>query len=63
MTRSDALILREHLTDLKGWIAHWEVDRDCNLIPTKSSLMMAAIHAECALSILARIEAEQKVGA
>ena len=59
MTRSDALILREHLTDLKGWIAHWEVDRECNLVPTKNSLIMATIHADCALSILERIEANQ----
>lgn len=63
MTRSDALILREHLTDLKGWIDHWQSDRSSNLVPTESSLILAKTHAECALSIIDRIEAEQKAPA
>lgn len=60
MTRSDAIILREHLTDLKVWIEHWQTDRFCNLVPTESSLILAKTHAECALNILARIEAQMK---
>lgn len=63
MTRSDALILREHLTDLKVWIEHWQTDLSCNLIPTESSLILAKSHAECALALLERVEAEQKEAA
>lgn len=62
MTRSEALILREHLTDLKGWIEHWQADRACKLAPTETSLTLAKVHAECALNILASIE-ERKVAA
>ncbi|MBZ9807653.1 hypothetical protein [Mesorhizobium sp. ESP-6-2] len=60
MTRSDALILREHLTDIKGWVEHWQTDRLCNLIPTESSLIMAKAHADSALAMIERIEPNWK---
>lgn len=60
MTSTETKLIREHLTSLKVWIQHWEADRDCNLVPTKGSLMMAAVHADCALHILDNFEAERK---
>jgi hypothetical protein len=60
MIPSDALILREHVLSMKVWVEHWQTDRLCNLIPTESSLILAKTHAECALTILARLEASQK---
>jgi hypothetical protein len=63
MTGTDAKLMSDHLTSLKVWIDHWQADRLCNLIPTESSLTLAKSHAECALTILARIEAEQKEAA
>ncbi|TPN44420.1 hypothetical protein FJ981_27885 [Mesorhizobium sp. B1-1-4] len=60
MIRCDTLILREHVLSLKGWVEHWQTDRLCNLVPTESSLTLAKTHAECALTILDRIEASQK---
>jgi hypothetical protein len=62
MSRSDALILREHLLSLKVWVEHWQTDRSCNLVPTQGSLDLAKTHADCALNILERI-AEQKEAA
>ncbi|TPN90159.1 hypothetical protein [Mesorhizobium sp. B1-1-5] len=61
MTRHDAL--RDHLTSLKVWIEHWQTDRLCNLIPTESSLILAKAHADSALALLDRVEAEQKEAA
>ncbi|TJW49395.1 MAG: hypothetical protein E5X65_33900 [Mesorhizobium sp.] len=59
MSSYNATILREHLADLKGWIAHWKEDVACNLVPTKTSLMFAEIHISHALTVLDRMEAEQ----
>ncbi|RUV84328.1 hypothetical protein EOA60_04580 [Mesorhizobium sp. M1A.F.Ca.IN.020.06.1.1] len=61
MSRSAAL--RQHLTDLKGWIEHWQTDRLCNLVPTESSLILAKSHADSALTLLDRMEAEKKEAA
>lgn len=58
MTRHDAM--RDHLTSLKIWIDHWQTDRQCNLVPTESSLILGKHHAESALAMLDRMEAEQK---
>ncbi|TIO15583.1 MAG: hypothetical protein E5X86_19625 [Mesorhizobium sp.] len=63
MTSYNATILREHLADLKGWISHWQDDAFCRLIPTESSLILAKAHAESALALLDRVEAEQKESA
>jgi len=52
--------LRDHLTSLKGWVSHWQVDVELNLVPTASSLILARAHAESALALLDRMEAEQK---
>lgn len=63
MNRADIKLIREELECLKGWIKHWETDRFCKLIPTESSLMYGKHHAERALSLLDRLEAEQKEAA
>ncbi|TJU85608.1 MAG: hypothetical protein E5Y10_24625 [Mesorhizobium sp.] len=60
MTPHDAKIIRDHLTSLKGWISHWQDDADYNLRPTGSSLIIAKAHADSALTLLDRMEAEQK---
>lgn len=60
MTSHDAKLIRDHLADIKGWIAHWQDDAFCRLIPTESSLILAKAHAESALTLLDRLEAEQK---
>lgn len=52
--------LRAHLVSLKAWIEHWQADRASNLIPTEYSLTLARLHAEGALMLLDRIEAEKK---
>ena len=56
MTRTDTKLIREHVEALQGWIKHWEVDRFCNLVPTKTSLMFAKHHADSALALLDRVE-------
>ncbi|MER9829204.1 hypothetical protein NKJ51_12555 [Mesorhizobium sp. M0134] len=63
MTSRDAKLIREHLASLKGWIDHWKVDVECKLVPTASSLILARAHAEGALTLLDRIETEQKEAA
>lgn len=60
MTSHDAKLIREHLADLKGWIAHWKEDVAHNLVPTETSLMFAEIHISHALTVLDRIEAEKE---
>ena len=60
MTRTDAKLIRDHLIRLKAWISHWQDDRFCKLIPTESSLIIAKAHAESALTLLDRMEAERK---
>jgi hypothetical protein len=60
MTRTNANLIREHLESLKGWIKHWETDRFCNLVPTESSLLYGKHHADSALALLDRMEAETK---
>ena len=60
MTRTDAKLIRDHITSLKGWISHWQDDAFCRLIPTESSLILAKAHAESAMTLLDRMEAEQK---
>ncbi|TPM37024.1 hypothetical protein [Mesorhizobium sp. B2-3-2] len=63
MPHPDTKAIRDHLTDLKGWIEHWQTDRLCNLIPTESSLILAKAHADSAMVLLDRVEAEQKAAA
>lgn len=58
MTRSDDL--RAHLVALKAWVEHWQTDRICNLVPTESSLILAKSHADSALTLLDRLEAEHR---
>ena len=58
--RADAKLIREELECLKGWIQHWETDRFCGLVPTESSLNYGKHHADRALALLDRMEAEQK---
>ncbi|RWO22853.1 hypothetical protein [Mesorhizobium sp.] len=60
MTSHDANLIRDHLTSLKGWISHWQDDLFCKLVPTESSLILAKAHADSALTLLDRMEAEQK---
>ncbi|PAP94024.1 hypothetical protein [Mesorhizobium wenxiniae] len=60
MTSHDAKLIREHITSLQGWISHWQDDAFCRLIPTESSLIIAKAHAESALTLLDRMETEQK---
>jgi len=60
MSSYNATILRDHLTSLKGWVSHWQTDVELKLIPTASSLILAKAHAESALAMLDRMEAEQK---
>lgn len=60
MTSTEAKLIREHLDSIKGWIKHWEIDVECKLVPTASSLMFAKHHAESALSLLDRMEAEKE---
>jgi hypothetical protein len=63
MASYEAKALRAHLQSLKGWVEHWKVDQSCNLAPTAISLMLAQSHAENALAMLDRMEAEQKAAA
>ena len=60
MTRTDAKLIREELEWLKAWIHHWETDRILGLVPTESSLNNGKHHADRALALLRRMEAENK---
>lgn len=59
MKTPETQALRDHIQSLKGWIAHWKVDAECNLPCTEDSLIMAAYRAEQALKALDQIEADQ----
>jgi hypothetical protein len=63
MASYEAKALRAHLQSLKGWVEHWKVDLECKQVPTAISLMLAQSHAENALAMLDRMEAEQKEAA
>ncbi|TPM89834.1 hypothetical protein [Mesorhizobium sp. B2-1-3A] len=60
MTRHEAHRIREEMLAVKVWLEHFQDDRACNLIPTESSLILAKSHADSALTLLERMEAEQK---
>lgn len=60
---SDARILREQLTALKGWIGHWKDDVECGQVSTLSSLLLAQSHLDNALTVLDRMQADQRAAA
>lgn len=55
---TDAKLIREYLTDLKGWVDHWKDDRACGLPATELSLTLASSRIYQALVVLDRIEKE-----
>jgi hypothetical protein len=63
MASYEAKVIRDHLMSLKVWVEHWKADAASNLTPTAISLMLAQSHAENALTMLDRMEDEQKVAA
>lgn len=60
---SDARIIREQLTALEGWIAHWKDDVECRQVCSLSGLILAQSHVENALAVLDRMQAEHKAAA
>ncbi|GAA2867112.1 hypothetical protein GGQ99_001334 [Aminobacter niigataensis] len=60
---TDARIIRDQLTALRGWIGHWKDDAECKQICTLSSLILAQSHVDNALAVLDRMQAEQRAAA
>lgn len=53
-------LIRRDVMQIKAWLEHWQVDVASNLIPTALSLALAHAHADSALTLLDRVEDEQK---
>lgn len=60
MTSHNATRVRQDVLRIKAWVEHWQDDAVCKLWPTEISLMLALAHAESALALLDRMEAEEK---
>lgn len=60
MHQSDARIIRENLSDLGAWISIWKDDTAAGIPCTLSSLILAQSHIESALTLLDRMQSEQK---
>lgn len=57
---SDAKIIRDQLTALRGWLGHWRDDVAHGYPCTTSSLILAQSHVDNALAVLDRMQTEQK---
>lgn len=56
----DARIIREQLSDIGAWIGIWKDDAAAGIPCTLSSLILAQSHVDNALTLLDRMQSEQK---
>jgi hypothetical protein len=42
----------QHLLAIRGWIEHWQRDRESKLVPTFDALVMGRAHADTALTLV-----------
>lgn len=57
---TDARIIRDQLTALRGWLGHWKDDVEHGYPCTLSSLILAQSHVDNALAVLDRMQTEQR---
>lgn len=60
---ADAIQLRTDLISLREWINHWKGNASRDEACTQSSLILAQSHVDNALTVLDRMQAEQKAAA